>query len=217
MTTWKQPLLAVDAVLVRFHPERGLEYGTAERQAEPARGEQALPGVLVRSDESLDEAAYRALADKAGVAAAAVRHLDQLYVFDTPGREDSTSAFGRERSWSLAFLTIIDPAADTAPTVEWHPENVRTLGLPFDHEDIVDYARGYLRDRLWLDVRMTRALTGGTFPTRVGSDLETATRGLKPHAGNFHRKLSNLPTLERLEERTQTGGNPANVWKWIGS
>lgn len=214
MAAWKQPLLAVDVVLVRFRSERGLEIGTAERAAEPARGEQALPGVLVRSDESLTDAASRAVGSKAGIADEAVRHLDQLHVFDTPGREASTVEIGRERSWSLAFLGVVDPAATTDEHVRWHAASVGALGLPFDHDDIVDFARQHIRSRLWSDVAMTRALTGDSFPTRLGADLEAAATGVQPHASNFHRRLTGLADLARLDEKSPSGGRPAHVWKW---
>ena len=81
---------------------------------DPARaGKWALPGVLVRDDETFDAAARRALRTKAGLDAAGW-YLDQLGTFGDPGRDtrgrvvsvahvalERSDAFSSRRSWRI--------------------------------------------------------------------------------------------------------------------
>lgn len=208
MTMPDQPLIAIDVVPVTFSAVDGLLFGTATRNFEPYSGEQALPGVLLGAGELLTEAAYRALSSKAGIETADVRHLAQLGAFDGPGRDPRTHAI------SIAFIAVVDPGA--GDKTEWHSSELRSLDLPFDHDEIIDAARTHMRTRLWSDVPLTHALTGTIFNSVSASEVESALTGVKPHAGNLHRQLTKSEQIEKLEDPTILGrGRPVSTWRWL--
>ena len=79
------PPLAVTVDLVLLTVREGrLAVLLQRRGEEPHKGDRALPGGFVGVDESLDAAAQRILADKAGLAGA---WLEQIYSFGDPGRD----------------------------------------------------------------------------------------------------------------------------------
>lgn len=208
MTERQQPLIAIDVVPIGYDQStQKLRYGTATRQFEPFAGEQALPGVLLGPDETLEEAARRALADKGGFHPGKVTHLTQVGAFDGPGRDP------RDKAMSVAFLAVIAP----------HPSRLITWrdwgdvgGMPFDHDRILEAAKDVARTRLWGDQAFTRAVTGETFSTRDASTIAATLTGTAPHAGNLHRQLSGLNGLIATgkAESTVAGGRRATTWAW---
>lgn len=205
----EQPLIAVDVVPVAFRDE-GLVIGTAARQFEPFTGEQALPGVLLAPAELLSAAAYRALDSKAGVADTSVRAVLQLGAFDGPGRDPRDSAI------SVAFLAVIDPGASTL--MRWNPARSGRLGLPFDHDDIIQRARALMSDSLWTNRDLTRALTGPVFTTARAAAIHEEVRGSRPHINNLRRDLAASPHLEQvteMESAKRRPGRPSLTWRWV--
>lgn len=99
-----QPLIAVDVVPVSFTAD-GLRVASARRRFEPFEGRHALPGVLLGAGESLQTAAQRALATKAGIDAADTRHLFQIGAFDGSNRDP------RQYAISIVFVAVIAPEA----------------------------------------------------------------------------------------------------------
>ncbi|HEY4267757.1 MAG TPA: NUDIX hydrolase, partial [Galbitalea sp.] len=87
--TPSQPLIAVDVVPIAVDSD-ALWIGTATRRFEPYIGREALPGVLLGAGEMIEDAARRALADKAGITE--VRALLPLGTFDRPGRDPRSHA-----------------------------------------------------------------------------------------------------------------------------
>src|SRR3954451_24510561 len=96
-------------------------------------GKWALPGVLVRADETFDAAARRALRTKAGLDAANW-YLEQLGTFGEPkrdsrGRVVSVAHVALERSDELTLM----PGGNVL-RAEWVPvRRVPFDGLAFDH------------------------------------------------------------------------------------
>lgn len=203
-----QPLIAVDVVPIAFGPE-GLAVATAARQFEPFEGEQALPGVLLGPTELLSEAALRSLESKAGMPPTHVRTLLQLGAFDGPGRDPRDSAI------SVAFLAVVDPGSGSRS--QWSAVDGVPLGLPFDHDDIVERARALMHDSLWTNRRLTRALMGDVFTTAAAAALHEAVRGVKPHINNLRRDLGASADLEQVpgfDEDKRGPGRPALTWRW---
>lgn len=201
-----QPLIAVDVVPLQFTSTDGLKIGTAVRRTEPYAGRSALPGVLLAGGEQLAVAALRAAETKAGIQPGNIRCLHQIGAFDQKGRDP------REHAISIAFLAVIP----TSPGIVWRPVARRATGLPFDHDTIVEAALEQARNRLWTDTRFTRALLGEKFTTSAAAQLTADLTGVKPHAGNFHRSLSNNAALTRVGNAAFAGsGRPPGLWRWL--
>ncbi len=206
---YDQPLIAIDVVPMSFSKDTGVRVGTAIRAFEPFVGREALPGVLLGAGESLEEGAYRALLAKSRIEVGKVRHLRQIAAFDGPDRDPRAHAI------SIAFLAIVEPAAGE-PVTHWAAFDGVSFGLPFDHDSIIAAAIDTALTRLWSDTQLTKALTGESFATNVGAQLDGILNGRKPHAGNFNRDLSNLSGLRKLENRLTSGrGRPATIWEWV--
>ena len=97
---WPRPSVAVDLALLSIHEGR-LVALFLQRDAPPHRGRWALPGGFVRTDESLDDAARRVLAEKAGLEDV---YLEQLYTFGAPDRDP------RMRVISVAYYALVEHA-----------------------------------------------------------------------------------------------------------
>ncbi|WP_019357998.1 NUDIX hydrolase [Streptomyces sp. AA1529] len=108
-----------------------------ERGWAPYEGAWALPGGHVDRGETSREAAARELFEETGVLAAP-DELEQIGVFDTPGRDP------RGRYVTVAYhLTVVSgtpaQAGDDARDARWWPLNALPP-LAFDHADILTAA-----------------------------------------------------------------------------
>jgi 8-oxo-dGTP diphosphatase len=120
------------------------------RQDEPFLGKWCLPGTLVRQGESLENAAYRILAEKIRVENL---YLEQLYTFGGPGRDprESPDSFG-VRYLAVSYFALVRFAeAELIATgvggIAWYPiEQVPELA--FDHNEILEYGYRRLRNKL---------------------------------------------------------------------
>jgi 8-oxo-dGTP diphosphatase len=155
---YPRPSVAVDVALLTIADGALLTLLT-RRDERPWKGAWALPGVFVGLDESLDDAAARALAVKARVEGV---FTEQLYTFGTPDRDPRT------RVISVAYYALVEPAALRAATpaetrlarvrVPWAGERggpVEALGddgvaleLAFDHPEILGTAVRRIRGKL---------------------------------------------------------------------
>ena len=92
-------------------------------------------------DEDLETAAQRELEEETGVRTG---KLVQLATFGDPKRDP------RGRTISVVYLAEVDPrklqprAADDAAAVQWFPLR-RPPALAFDHREVLQCARTYLR------------------------------------------------------------------------
>jgi 8-oxo-dGTP diphosphatase len=110
------------------------------RSAEPFKDAWSLPGGLLASGESLQEAAVRKLAEETGVADV---FLEQLYTFcDLDGHA----------SVAAAYFALIDIAeALLAQRSEWLPAWFPVADLPplaFRNHEVIEYALQRLRAKL---------------------------------------------------------------------
>ena len=142
---YPKPALTVDMVVIRFFNGR-LEVLLIERKHPPFEGGWALPGGFVDQGESPAEAAARELLEETKVEGLP---YFEIGTFGTPDRDP--------RGWvvSNAFVALAPEscsaeAGDDAAQAIWH----RMEALPklaFDHGEIIERAREYLRERTQLD------------------------------------------------------------------
>jgi len=120
------------------------------RQQEPFLGQWCLPGTLVRKGESLEDAAYRILAEKIK---ANNLYLEQLYTFGGPNRDprEATDSFG-VRYLSVSYFALVrfeeaELIADQVSGIAWYPVK-QVPQLAFDHNQILTYGHRRLRNKL---------------------------------------------------------------------
>ncbi|MEH2468144.1 NUDIX hydrolase [Nostoc sp.] len=120
------------------------------RQQEPFLNHWSLPGTLVRRGESLEDAAYRIMAEKIKVNNL---YLEQLYTFGGPNRDprEATDSYGvRYLSVSYFALVRFEEAkliADRMTGIAWYPVK-QVPQLAFDHNEILAYGHRRLRNKL---------------------------------------------------------------------
>ena len=152
----KKPLLAdfkvgVDNVIFSVDTAQNrLMVLLVMRQDEPFLDQWCLPGTLVRQGESLEDAAYRILAEKIKVENL---YLEQLYTFGAPGRDprESPSSFG-VRYLSVSYFALVRFAdaqliANGVSGIAWYPVK-QVPQLAFDHNEILEYGYRRLRNKL---------------------------------------------------------------------
>lgn len=120
------------------------------RSCEPFAKTWGLPGTLVREGESLEDAAYRIMAEKICVENL---YLEQLYTFGGPQRDprEASDSYGvRYLSVSYFALVRFEEAqliTDSVADVAWYP--VKEIpSLAFDHNEIISYGYKRLQNKL---------------------------------------------------------------------
>lgn len=198
--------VSVDAITLRYnHDTRHVEVGVSRRISDPYVDQLALPGVTLWEGERLADAVERAVSSKLGLG---VRAQGQLTVFDEPARDP------RGQTLSVVLWAVAEHPDQAPGFVQWHPlEDVPPLA--FDHNQMVDYCRPLLVDRLWRDLTFTRALTGPTFPVSAAVAITRSLTGTSPDRGNLNRRLASVRGLGVSHKRVIMGrGRPGTLWEW---
>jgi 8-oxo-dGTP diphosphatase len=202
--------VSVDAVVFGYDQEKGISVLLIKRKNEPFQKMWALPGGLVQTGESLDDAVTRELKEEAGID---VNYLEQLYTFGAPDRDP------RNHAISVSYFALVRPqdyqllAQSDAEDVSWF--NIKKLPrLAFDHKKIIDAAIKRLRGKITYEP-VGFELLEKEFPF---SDLEKLYQTLLDQEldrRNFKKKISSLGILEELDETVQRGaGRPARLFKF---
>lgn len=229
---FERPSVAVDIVVVTVK-DGGLQVALYLRNEHPDLGRLALPGGFVRLDESLDEAARRLLAEKAGLRGV---FLEQLYTFGEPGRDP------RGRIVTVAYVALVDADRfEAAPllrrrlVVPWPgetggPIEIVPVGgaagehddaavddalLAFDHDMIIGTAVKRLRGKLdYTPVGFQ--LLPAEFTLRELQDIHEAVRGEAVNKDSFRRRMLASGHLEATgnHERGVTW-RPAELYRFI--
>lgn len=215
-TTLERPVLAVDVALLSLI-DGTLHVLLHRRDEAPFQGQLCLPGVAVRVQETLADAAGRALSSKACIAPAALDdiHLEQLATFDGLFRDP------RGRTVGVAYLGLARTHTAESEPIRWRP--VAELGpgsLPFDHGGIVSTAVERLRGKL----RYT-SIAAHLMPARFRADelrtLYEAILGRALNRSNFRTKLLRIGLLEQVGGVVQRpgarNGHPAHLYRFTSA
>ncbi|MDO5535723.1 MAG: NUDIX hydrolase [Propionibacteriaceae bacterium] len=198
--------VSVDAITLRYNNEtRHVEVGVSRRIIEPYLDQLALPGVTLWEGERLADAVERAVQTKLGLG---VRAQGQLTVFDEPHRDP------RGQTLSVVMWAVADHPEEAPDYVLWYPiEDVPELA--FDHNQMIEFCRPLLVDRLWRDLSFTRALTGASFPVSAAVAITRSLTGTAPDRGNLNRRLASVRGLGISHKRVVVGrGRPGTLWEW---
>lgn len=194
------PPFAVTVDLVLMTVADGTLSVLLQRRAEePYANELALPGGFVGIEETLDEAARRVLADKAGLAAQESAWLEQLYTFGDPKRDP------RMRTVSVAYFAllphaVLERAVTSKADLALRPVTEPGEPLAFDHAAIITTAHERLRGKLDY-APIAFSLLPNLFTLR---DLQTVHEAITCTALNkpaFRRRMLDTGWLEATGQR----------------
>lgn len=203
------PPLAVTVDLVLMTVQGGRLAVLLQRRSEPPhKGDWALPGGFVGADESLDAAAQRILADKAGLTNA---WLEQLYSFGDPARDP------RMRIVTIAYFALLPAERLTAALAARPDLTLAPLdalpALAFDHGVIVDHAVTRLRGKLDY-APVAFALLPPLFTLRALQDVHEAILATTLGKPAFRRRMTDKGWIEGTGTRESGGAfRPAELYR----
>ncbi len=191
-------MIATDVVILTIE-DNLLKVLLIEMKKRPYSKHWALPGGLVQPNESLDKAANRHLAEKAGVKDA---YLEQLYAFGDVDRDP----FGRVVS--VAYMALVASSGLKLKTtkeyvdVKWFSINRLPL-LAYDHKKIIAYAIARLRAKLEY-TNIVYSLLPTEFTLSSPQNIYEIICGKKMDKRNFRKKLLSLGLI-RAQGRKERG------------
>ena len=204
-----QPIqVTVDIVVFTVH-EQTLQVLLIERGIDPFKGRYALPGGFVRTEETLEQAAFRELLEETGTKDV---YLEQLYTFGDPHRDP------RGRVVTVAYYALVPTdkspllAGTDAATAGWYPVSALPP-LAFDHKKIVEYAVDRLRNKLEY-TNVGFQLLPAKFTLSALQALHEAILGKLLDKRNFRRKVLGLGLVKPSKEMQATGRKPAQLFSF---
>jgi 8-oxo-dGTP diphosphatase len=205
-----KPYLAVDTVVFTIINQK-LSVLLIQIAEGIYSGKWAVPGGLVNSDESLDEAAVRVLSEKANLKNV---FLEQLYTFGHPERDR------RGRSVSVAYFALI-PAPEKIEVakkeyyrdIKWY--SVDDLpDMAFDHKKIVAVAHERLKSKLSY-TNIVYSLLPKEFTLTQLQRVYEVILGEKLDKRNFRKKIESLGILRDLDKRQDdVSHRPAKLYSF---
>lgn len=134
--------LAADIVLFRIHDDSLQALFMDVDRPPHFENVPAMPGGLLKPEETAKEAAVRILKDKGGVESKDV-YMEQLYTFSKVDRDP------RGRVVSVAYLALMDGNGEsTTPAGAFWQDIADTKNLAYDHDEMLGVAIDRLRARI---------------------------------------------------------------------
>jgi 8-oxo-dGTP diphosphatase len=208
------PRVAADVAVFAFR-DGAMNVLLVRRRYEPYESYWALPGGLIRPDETLEEAAERELREETNVTDT---YMEQLATFSQIDRDP------RGRVISCCYLALVDggrvrlrPGSDAREAV-WRPlepllrETEAGTVLAFDHDRILAYARQRLAYKLEYQ-NVAWSLLPETFTLSELRRVYEAGIGRAFEPNNFRRIALGWGVLAESGERP-TGGRPAAIYRF---
>ncbi len=194
------PTLAVSTVIFTLRPNESgsLQLATplVRRIRAPFEGQWALPGGPLQVNEDLATSASHTLRDTTGLEP---RYLEQLYAFGSVDRAGGALA---ERVVSIVYWALVgaDEAerAIDSENVQWFWAD-ELPSLAFDHNQIVEYALGRLRNKLEYS-RIAHVFLSESFTLAQLREVYEAVLGRELDPGNFRRMVEATGTVEETGE-----------------
>jgi len=212
----ERPVLAVDVVIFIFDKSKNvLKVLLKDRDREPFAGASTLPGVAVRMDETLENAAMRALKEKTGKISLKISDifLEQLAAFDAIYRDP------RGRTISFAYMGLVRYPHNIGHKDMWKPvKKISEGSLPFDHNLILETALQRLKGKLRY-TNIAGALLPESFRIEELQSIYEAILERKLNRSNFRNKLLKIGMLRQVTVLSDAvgkkGGRPPHLYQFI--
>ena len=184
--------VTTDCVIFTFE-DNTLKVLLIRRGGEPFKGEWALPGGFLRTNETAEQGALRELREETGLKTSAI---GELGVFSDLERDP------RERVITIAWYALVKPSSvvggDDASEAAWF--SVHHLPpLAFDHGKILDAALEKLRKDIYFKP-VGFQLLNDEFSIPELQRLYEAILRVKFDRRNFHRKMMSSGIVEEADE-----------------
>lgn len=200
-------ICTVDVVLLTIRHE-ALMVAVVERDQPPFLGRLALPGGYIHADEdaSAGDAAMRVIRNKAGITPP---YLEQLSTFTGPARDP--------RGWSASIahyalvpFDVIDSSRNKVQLIRVDGQ----LGLPFDHDIMVQKAVERLRNKSQYS-SLPCFLAGELFTLPQLQRIYEVLMGEPINKVSFRRKIGEMDMLEAVEGGFDASGahRPAQLYR----
>ena len=191
-----------------------LHLALVRRGEEPFRGQWALPGGFVRTDEDLDQAAVRELREETALRRGDSWHVEQLGSYGAPGRDP------RMRVVTVAYVAVCPDAprprrGGDAAQATFRP--IADVGaLAFDHGRIVGDALERVGSKLEYTALAAKFLKPVFTVTELRQVYETVW-GFRLNEGNFQRGFRGNTCFRPAADARGGRGRPASQWSVVGA
>ena len=210
MTEQQNIKVAVDAIVFGYQNNQ-LYLLLIQQKFGTQQSYWALPGGLVKNDESLQEAVKRELKEETNVA---VNYFEQLFTFGEDINRDP-----RNRVISVAYFALVDPSklqikADSdADNVQWF--NINEIpNLAFDHKIILEKAINRLKAKLTYEP-VGFDLLPKEFLFSELENLYCTILEKEIDRRNFRKKILSFEIIEETEQfGSSKSGRPAKLFKF---
>lgn len=202
---YDRPSVTVDLVLLTIRNDE-LQVLLTHRQEHPYLGRLALPGVFVRMDETLDEAAERALTQKTGLHSI---YFEQLYTWGAIGRDP------RMRVISVSYCALVPGPriSHISRGAELYPAQAmaESTELAFDHAQIIRYGLERVRNKInYTDIAFS--LVGKEFTLPELQRVYEIILGTPLYKANFRKKIA--AQIEETDKMTSGGKHrPSRIYR----
>jgi 8-oxo-dGTP diphosphatase len=196
--------VTVDLVIFTVH-ESALKVLLLKRGERPFKGRMEIPGVVIRENESLEQAALRELKEETSARQA---YLEQLYSFGDPRRHP------HNRVVTVAYYALLPADQARVSGNGWRSVD-QLPPLAFDHRQIIDYAMQRLRNKIEYSTAGFQLLPKKFTLSELQAVYETIL-GKKLDKRNFRKKMNLLGILKPLKDWRRTGRKPARLYMFVG-
>jgi ADP-ribose pyrophosphatase YjhB (NUDIX family) len=184
--------VSVDCIIFGFEDNK-LKLLLGKRQMDPGRGEWALYGGFVGTDESVDEAAHRVLCELTGLKNI---YMKQVHTFGAIDRDPG------ERVISVAYCALInvkdyDESLLQEHGVQWVELN-KIPPLYSDHNEMVKRAISMLRRRINTEP-LSFNLLPDLFTLTQLQHVYEAVLGEEIDKRNFRKRIKSIDFIEKTE------------------
>ncbi len=206
---YKHAVIATDIIIFTVK-ESALKVLLIKMKKDPFKNHWAMPGGLVKADESVDMAAKRHLEDKTGVKDL---FLEQLYTFGKVNRDP----FGRVVS--VSYFALIPQAEMKLKTTKEYEDikwfSVNDLPeLAYDHKEMLELGISRLRSKLeytnivcnLLPKEFTLAEMQNIYELILNKEIDKR---------NFRKKIETLKIVKDTGKKTSGKAHrPAKIYKF---